>query len=107
LFSLNSIGLTDFYTTVTADSRYSISNQGPTWLIKKVKKTDWYKYKGDYTKCGTWLILIAIGLILNPFFWLGLLIYWIPKGITYMVRQYRQRRQIEEVSMQSLRDRLI
>jgi hypothetical protein len=72
-----------------------------------VRNSTWYYYRGDCAKCWTLLTLIAVGLILNPFIWLGLLIYSIPQGIIYLVRYCRQRREIEEISAQHLRDRLI
>lgn len=83
------------------------SKIGPTLLIASVKNSSWYYYQRDCNKCGIWLGLIIVGLIINPFVWVGLLIYSIPQGIMYLVRYYRQRREIEEVSAQHLRDRLI
>lgn len=76
-------------------------------MIASVKNSSWYYYQRDCNKCGIWLGLIIVGLIINPFVWVGLLIYSIPQGIMYLVRYYRQRREIEEVSAQHLRDRLI
>jgi hypothetical protein len=53
------------------------------------------------------VLLIILGVALNPIVWVGILIYSIPVGISYLIKYYRHRREIEETSAQHLRDRLI
>lgn len=69
-------------------------NVGPTLLIASTKNSSWYYYRRDCAKCWIWIGLIILGLIINPFVWVGLLIYSIPQGVMYLVRYYRQRREI-------------
>jgi hypothetical protein len=35
---------------------------------------------------------ILVGFILNPVIWIGLIIYYLPKGISHLVYLYRRRR---------------
>ena len=45
--------------------------------------------------CGKFLLImisIPLGIIIDPFLWIGFTVYFIPKGISYLIRYFRRRR---------------
>jgi hypothetical protein len=50
---------------------------------------------------------IIVGFLLNPVIWIGLIIYYVPKGISHLVYLYRRRRRSAENSQNRLHERLI
>ena len=63
---------------------------GPTLLI--IYLIEKCEYSSLLIKILLCLASVPIGLVIDPFVWIGFTAYFIPKGIVYLVRYYRRRR---------------
>lgn len=50
---------------------------------------------------------VILGLVINPFVWVGLIIYFLPKGIDFCVSYFRRRRAANETSNELIKEKFI
>jgi hypothetical protein len=78
---------------------------GPILTIQMLY--DRYYPNGCCKKSFLGLFGIIVGLIANPFVWIGCIFYLIPKGITRLCEWYRERREEENRINNFLQERLL
>ena len=86
---------------------FALLGAGPTVLIVLIKDRDFYWGLSNCERFPIIVLLIVLGLVINPIVWIGLTIYFVPMGIGALIEYYRNIREIEDASVNRLHDKLI
>lgn len=86
---------------------FALLGAGPTVVILFIKDRNFYWGLSNCERFPVIFFCIIFGLVINPIAWLGLLIYFVPVGIGAMIEYYRNAREMEDASMNRMRDKLI
>lgn len=78
---------------------------GPAFFITMTLECS--HYWGNCRKAILIIGCVAIGLLLDPFFWIGAILYSIPKGISLLIQYIKRRRRINKNTHSLLRESLL